>query len=128
MILLLLVLRIVWRIFNPSPPLPAGTPRWERVAAWVNHFALYLVTFVVAMLVWAHSGAHTPDYSDWFGLFKVPQFTSPDKVAARAYEENHIWGAYILAALVVLHIMAALYHHFYKRDRILMRMIDGKSG
>ena len=127
-VLLLLVLRIVWRIFNPSPSLPVGTPRWERVTAWVNHIALYLVTFIVAMLGWAHSGARTPDYSNWFGLFRVPQFTSPDKAAARAYEENHILGAYILAGLVVLHILAALYHHFYKRDRVLMRMVDGKSG
>ena len=48
-VLLLLVLRIVWRVFNPSPALPDGTPRWERVMAWINHGALYLVTFVVAM-------------------------------------------------------------------------------
>ena len=127
-VLLLMVLRLVWRALNPTPALPSDTLRWQRIVARVSHWSLYAVTLLVAMLGWAHSGAHTPDYSDWFGLFKVPQFTSPDKVAARAYEENHIWGAYILAALVVLHIMAALYHHFYKRDRILMRMIDGKSG
>ncbi|MEW6769187.1 MAG: cytochrome b [Pseudomonadota bacterium] len=127
-ILLLLVLRILWRIFNPSPELPVGTPRWERVVAWVNHAVLYLVTFVVAMLGWALSGARTPDYASFFGWFRVPQFTSPDKAAARAYEENHIWGAYILMALVVLHVLAALYHHFYKRDRVLMRMVDGRSG
>ena len=127
-VLLLLVLRIVWRIFNPSPPLPAGTSRWERLAAWLNHAALYVVTFIVAMLGWAHSGARTPDYSSWFGLFRVPQFTSPDKAAARAYEDNHILGAYILMGLVALHILAALYHHFYKRDRVLMRMVDGKPS
>ncbi len=125
-LLLLLVLRIVWRVFNPSPALPNGTPRWERVAAWINHAALYVVTFVVAMLGWARSGARTPDYSSWFGLFRVPQFTSPDKAAARVYEENHILGAYILMGLVAIHILAALYHHFYKRDRVLLRMVDGK--
>ncbi|MBI3700055.1 MAG: cytochrome b [Afipia sp.] len=127
-ILLLLVLRIVWRLFNPSPALPSGTPRWERAAAWISHFALYLVTFVVAMLGWAHSGARTQDYSSFFGLFRVLQFTSPDRAAAHAYEENHMWGAYILAGLVALHLLASLYHHFYKRDRVLMRMVDGKSG
>ena len=127
-VLLLLVLRIVWRIFNPSPALFNGMPRWERIAAWVNHVALYLVTFVVAMLGWAHSGARTPDYSSLFGWFHVPQFTSPDKAAARAYEDNHILCAYILAGLVALHILAALYHHFYKRDRVLMRMVDGKAN
>ena len=113
------MLRIGWRLFNPTPPLPADTPRWERALAWINHGLLYLVTFVVAMLGWAHSGARTTDYSSWFGLFRVPQFTSPDKAAARAYEDNHILGAYILMGLVALHIAAALYHHFYKRDRVL---------
>ncbi|MBN8982154.1 MAG: cytochrome b [Rhizobiales bacterium] len=127
-ILSLLVLRIVWRIFNPSPDLPVGTPRWERVAAWVNHAALYLTTVIVAMLGWAHSGARTPDYASFFGWFRVPQFTAPDKAAARAYEENHVWGAYILMALVALHILAALYHYFIRRDRVLMRMADGRSG
>ncbi len=125
-VLLLLVLRIIWRLFNPSPALPVGTPMWERALARINQGLLYLVTFVVAMLGWAHSGAHTPDYSNWFGLFRVPQFTSPDKAAARFYEDNHILGAYILMGLVALHILAALYHHVVKGDKVMSGIIDGK--
>jgi cytochrome b561 len=63
-ILLLMMLRLAWRAFNPVPEQPDGTPRWRRIAASANHWLLYGVTFVVSMLGWAHSGAHTPDYSN----------------------------------------------------------------
>jgi cytochrome b561 len=127
-VLVLMVVRLIWRSINPAPALPSDTPRWLRIAARVNHWALYLVTFVVAMLGWAHSGAHTPDYSSWFGLFHVPQITSPDKAAANAYEDRHILFAYVLLALIAIHFAAALWHHFVKRDRVAARMIDGKPG
>jgi cytochrome b561 len=124
-ILPLMVLRLAWRAFNPTPEPPDGTPRWRRIAASANHWLLYGVTFVVSMLGWAHSGAHTPDYSNWFGLFRVPQFTWPDKAAAKAYEDNHIILAYVLLALIAIHLAAALWHRFVKRDRVMARMIEG---
>jgi len=124
-VLLLMVIRLVWRGINPVPALPADTPRWQRLAAGVSHGALYAVTIVVAMLGWAHSGAHKPDYASWFGLFRVPQFTSTDKASADTFENLHIYLAYVLIALVVIHIGAAIWHHFVKRDRVAARMIDG---
>jgi cytochrome b561 len=127
-VLLLTVLRLVWRGVNRTPELPADTPRWERIVARVNHGLLYLVTILVAVLGWAHSGARTPNYADWFGLFQVPQITSPDKVAAGAYEERHIFFAYALLALIVLHVAAALWHRFGKRDHVLARMAGGEVG
>jgi cytochrome b561 len=127
-LLVLMALRLIWRGLNPTPALPPETSQWQRVAARINHGALYAVTFLVIMLGWAHSGAHTPDYASWFGLFRVPQFTSRDKAAADLYEDYHIYAAYTLLALIVIHLAAALWHHFIKRDRVTARMIDGKSG
>ena len=75
------------------------------------------------MLGWAHSGARTQNYADFFGLFRVPQFTSPDREAARAYEDRHILLAYVLLALIAVHLLAAIWHHFIKRDRVTARMI-----
>lgn len=57
-ILLLTVLRLVWRAINLTPALPAETSRWQKIAAHVSHGALYLVVILVAVLGWAHSGAH----------------------------------------------------------------------
>jgi cytochrome b561 len=127
-ILILMVLRLIWRIFNPVPAPPEGTPRRQRILALVNHWTLYAVTFLVIMLGWAHSGARTQNYSDFFGLFHVPQFTSPDREAARAYEDRHIFFAYVLLALIAIHLLAAIWHHFIKRDRVTARMIDGMPG
>ena len=127
-VLLLMVLRLIWKSINPTPELPSGTSRWQRIAAQVSYWALYLVTILVAMLGWAHSGARTPDYSSWFGLFHVPQITSPDRAAANAYEDRHILFAYVLLGLISIHFAAAVWHHFVRRDRVAMRMIDGEPG
>ena len=128
LILLLMVLRLIWRGVNPTPALPSVTPRWQRISASVSHWALYGVTILVAMLGWAHSGARDPNYSSFFGLFKVPQFTSPDKAAADAFEGRHIFMAYVLLALIGIHSAAAVWHHFIKRDRVAARMVDGAPG
>jgi cytochrome b561 len=125
LILLLMVLRLIWRGIHPTPVLPDDAPRWQRMAARVSHGALYAVTILVAVLGWAHSGAHTPDYSDWFGLFHVAQITSPDKAAARTYEDRHIFFAYVLLALIAIHVAAAAWHRLVRRDRVTSRMIDG---
>ncbi|MGY3276071.1 cytochrome b561 [Bradyrhizobium sp. S3.7.6] len=108
--------------------MPPETSRWQKIAAHVSHGALYLVVILVAMLGWAHSGARTPDYSDFFGLFHVPQFTSPDRAAAGAYEDRHILFAYVLLALIAIHVVAALWHHFIRRDRVVARMVADEAG
>jgi cytochrome b561 len=128
-LLVLIALRLIWRAINPTPALPADTPRWNRIAAAISHGALYLATFVVIMLGWAHSGARPQgDYGSFFGLFHVPQFTSPDKATADAFEDRHIYAAYVLLALIVLHVGAAAWHHYIKRDRVAARMVDGKAA
>jgi cytochrome b561 len=128
-VLLLTVIRLTWRGVNPTPDLPGDTPGWQFVVARANQWLLYLVTILASMLGWAHSGARPPNqnYASFFGWFNVPQFTSPDKIAAKNYEDQHILFAYVLLALIVLHIAAAAWHHFIKRDRVAMRMIRGTA-
>jgi cytochrome b561 len=126
MILLLMAIRLIWRAINPVPPLPAGSPLWERALAKANHWALYVITMLVAVLGWAHSGAHKPDYADFFGLFRVPQFTVTNKANADLYEDWHIYAAYLLIALVVIHLLAAMYHRVVRKDAVVMRMLRGE--
>jgi len=129
-VLLLTVIRLIWRGVNPTPALPDDTPPWQRIVARASHVLLYLVTILVAMLGWAMSGARpvNQNYASFFGSFNVPQFTSPDKAAAGAYEDRHIFFAYVLLALIVLHVAAAAWHHFIRRDRITLRMVKGEAG
>ncbi len=125
-VLLLMVIRLIWRAMNPTPAPPPAAPIWERVAAKISHWGLYAITMIVALLGWAHSGAHKPDYADWFGLFRIPQFTSENKADAQFYEDWHIWLAYGLIGLVTIHILAALYHLMVKDDDVASRMIVGE--
>lgn len=129
-VLLLTVIRLIWRGVNPTPALPDDTAPWQRIVARISHALLYLVTIVVALLGWAMSGARPPqqNYASFFGWFSVPQFTSPDKIAAHAYEERHIYFAYALLALIVLHVAAAVWHHFIRRDRVALRMVRSEVG
>ena len=102
LVLLLMVFRLIWRGLNPTPALPGGhaalaTDRGERQplgalcrdhpggAAWLGAFRR----------------PHAELFEIAFGLFHVPQITSPDKVAAGAYEDRHILFAYVLLALIV---------------------------
>lgn len=127
LVLLFTALRLIWKVLNPAPALPAGTRAWERGLAHLNQWSLYVLTIVVVMLGWAHSGAHKPDYSDFFGLFRVPQFTTENRADSRFYEHWHIYLAYALLALIVLHVLAALYHRVIKKDGVLEGMIDGRA-
>jgi hypothetical protein len=68
------------------------------------------------------------NYSDWFGRFQVPRITSPDKAAADAYEERYIFFAYVLLALIVIHLAALARHRVVRRDRVAAPMIDGAPG
>src|SRR6516225_1235754 len=54
LVLLLTVLRLIWRSVNPTPALPDELPRWQRISARVSHVLLYLGTILVGMLGWAH--------------------------------------------------------------------------
>jgi cytochrome b561 len=124
-IIFLTGLRLIWRAISATPKPLDGTPRWERGLAHLNHALLYLWTLIVAFLGWAHSGARRTPYSDFFGLFHVPQFTSENRELALVYEERHIQMAYVLLALIAIHVLVALWHHFIKRDRVLARMVSG---
>ncbi len=63
LVLLLMVLRLMWRGLNPTPALPGDTPRWQRMAASLSHWSLYAVTILVSVLGWAHSGARAASRS-----------------------------------------------------------------
>lgn len=123
-----MVLRLAWRAANPTPTLPADSARWTRIAAGISHAALYLITILVAILGGAHSGAHAPDYSSFSGWFHVPQFTLPDREAVRACEDRHILFAYVLLALIVIHVAATAWHHYVRRDRVATRVMTGEAG
>lgn len=128
-ILALSAARLLWRLSHKPPVLPeavlARMPAWQRSAHHGTHALLYLLFFAVPLVGWAYSSAAGFPVV-WFGVLPLPDFVPADKALAEAIKPWHGWLAYALAALVVLHVAAALKHHFIDRDGLLSRMVPGR--
>lgn len=120
----LMLLRLAWRLSNPSPDMPASMPRWQRLAARLTHLGLYFCLFWMPITGWlAHSASGLP--LKWFNWFAVPGIVGKDKEFKHLAEELHEWGFWLLLALFAVHVAAALKHHFIDRDHTLRRMWFG---
>lgn len=126
-ILTLAVLRLAWRWMNPTPELPNTLKPYERVLARFTHFALYLLLFAQPITGWMMSSAANFPVS-YFGWFTLPNLLAPDKELQHLLHEVHENLFRILVALAVLHVAAALKHHFWLKDDVLKRMLPfGRS-
>ncbi|MFZ5548370.1 MAG: cytochrome b [Pseudomonadota bacterium] len=123
-ILVLSAARLLWRLRH-QPPADAPGPRWQQQAASWTHRLLYALFFAVPLAGWAYSSAAGFPVV-WFGVLPLPDFVSPDKALAESLKGLHKLLAYGLASLVVLHVAAALKHHFVDRDGLLHRMRPGR--
>jgi cytochrome b561 len=125
-LLLLLILRLLWRWANPLPGPPDDLQRWERIAARVGHVSLYLLTLGASLTGWALAGTfRSPMNKDLFGI-PIPQIVAnQDRAVHRLFEDSHMILSYLLAALVLVHTVAALRHHFVKRNNVFRRMWFG---
>jgi cytochrome b561 len=124
-ILALSALRLLWRLTHRPPPEPP-MPHWQAKAAQATHWLLYALFFAVPLVGWAYSSAAGFPIVV-FGVLPLPDFVSPDKALSEAIKPWHAYLAYSLAALVVLHVAAALKHQFIDRDRLIARMTPGRS-
>lgn len=128
-VLMLAAVRLVWRLFNPPPPLPAGMKGYERLLAKLTHVAFYVLLFALPVAGWLMSSARGFTVS-WFGLFSWPNLVGQDKAKFELFHDVHEALATTLLLLAVLHIVAALKHHFWNKDDVLRRMLPftGKRG
>lgn len=119
-ILVLSALRLLWRLTH-RPPAPPAMPAWQRRAAAASHGLMYALFFAIPLLGWAYSSAAGFPIV-WFGVLPLPDFVPVDKALAEVLKPWHGNVAKALAALVLLHVAAALKHHFLDRDGLLSRM------
>lgn len=122
-ILVLSAARLLWRLgHRPPPDLPA--PAWQQRAAHLTHLALYALFFAVPLAGWAYSSAAGFPIV-WFGVLPLPDFVAPDKEFSKTLKEVHEVLSYALAALVALHVAAALKHQLIDHDGLIGRMWPG---
>lgn len=120
--LLLAVLRLVWRQVSSPPPPPVNATRSERNLAWLGHMGLYFLTFACAIQGWALAGTFgQPLNAKLLGFIPMPMIASGNALH-EILEEMHVTFAWLLAALVVAHIAAAIYHKMVKKDEVMQRM------
>ncbi|NVJ90186.1 MAG: cytochrome b [Methylocystaceae bacterium] len=123
----LVVLRLLWRFFNPAPVLPDNMPPIERLGAHVSHIALYSIMIVMPLSGWAMSSAANFPISV-FGWFTLPSLMAPSKPAVEFLKEFHEVMAWVILFLLTIHIAAALKHHFINKDNVLKRILPFHKG
>jgi cytochrome b561 len=120
-VLILVVLRIVWRVIKGAPPYRVALDRFSWLAASGTHAALYVLMIFLPIVGYVLSTAADRPVS-LFGLYTFPRLFAPDKPLAKLAENAHVTGAWILIWIIALHIAAALWHYFFKRDEVMARM------
>ena len=123
-ILALLVFRIYWRRTNPAPLLPKGLPRFIEWASHKNILFLYLLMLIMPIsgLAMSLMGGHPVSV---YGLFTIPALSNGSPISFIGSRVHTVFG-YVMIATLILHVSAALVHHFYFKDNVLRRIILGK--
>lgn len=128
-VLMLSFARIVWRLVNVVPPQPAAMPMWQRWAAGLSHLAFYVLIVAIPLSGWAVASTSSSGVPTlWFGLFEVPSLPGLPEGEARGdahelFEEVHELLGNLMILLLIVHVGAALKHHFWDRDTVLRRML-----
>ena len=126
-ILAILVLRLLWRMADPPPPPePTVLGEWLDRAGRLAHYALYalLIAAPVAGIVLQFARGEPLQL---FGLAEIASPWSANRAFARTAKEVHEVLANGLVILAGFHAAAALVHHWFFRDRTLVRMLPGST-
>ena len=117
----LALVRLGWRAGHRAPALPENTPPWQELAARGAHWLLYGVLLALPVSGWLMSSASAYSVS-WFNLFTFPDLVAPDEGLKDTLVLVHEFLAEALFIVALVHIGAALYHHFRLKDDVLRGM------
>lgn len=126
LILVIMAIRLVLRLRHPVPLDTPGLTDWERWSAYATHSLFYLILLIGPFLGWASASAHSLQVNV-FGLIPLPNIAAPKAHWALTAGDIHALMMWVLLALIALHVAAALYHHFFRRDNVLKRMLPSRE-
>lgn len=121
-VLLLAVLRALWRINHRPPAHPPGMAPWQVKAADAVHYLLYFFIFAVPVSGYLYTTAAGVPVV-YLGLWQIPALFEGTPELKALFKPVHYWLTMAMAAFVVAHVGAALKHHFIDRDGVLKRML-----
>lgn len=120
----LVAIRLIWRLTHRVPP-DEPMPRWQRIAAHGTHWLLYLLLIATPIFGWLYSSASGYPVV-YLKLWQLPDLVSKNAHLAKVLVKVHGFLAWTLFYVVLLHVAAALKHHFFDRDATLKRMLPGR--
>ncbi|OYW35717.1 MAG: cytochrome b [Hydrogenophilales bacterium 12-61-10] len=120
-VLLLAGVRVAWRLSHRPPPLPVSVVRWQAQASAVVHGLLYVLILAIPLSGWLMSSAKGFPVV-WFGVLPLPDLVGKSRELGDVLATVHQILNFTLLGLVILHVAAALKHHFIERQPFLQRM------
>jgi cytochrome b561 len=127
LILVLMILRLINRLAVGAPTAAPEIEPWQKTISSAVHTSLYVLLVampIVGYIANSVYGAPTP----FFGLFDLPPLVSKNEALATQLFTIHRWVGWLLIVLVLIHVSAALYHHFIRGDSVLKRMLPRTMG
>lgn len=130
LILMLMTLRILYRLFAGAPAAEPTLARWQKAVSSAVHGLLYVALLAMPILgyvansAYGESGTPTP----FFGLFSLPPIVGPNEALSNTVFTIHRYLGFVVAALAAMHIAAALQHYFIIKDGVLQRMLPTALG
>ena len=121
-ILLVSVLRFAWRLARPVPLVTTNVPAWQNGVARAVHIVLAVLVIALPLMGWANASARGWRVS-LFGLLTLPPLVRVESPFGRALGDIHTLTAEVILVVIGLHVLAAVYHHFLRRDAVLRRML-----
>lgn len=125
-ILLLVIVRLFNRLGHRPPPLPADLPAVQVLAARASHWLLYALMFAMPLIGWSMLSAGGYPVTMFKG-FALPPIAPHDATVYAVLRTAHTWLALLLFATVLMHLAAALYHAWVRRDEVFPSMARGPS-
>jgi cytochrome b561 len=120
-VFVVVVLRLIWRAFNPPPPLPADMPRWQRIAARTVHALLYVCLLVMPITGYVRvtTGGFPLEFLQALG---IPPLFAKNEPVGEVFSTIHAITVTLLLILIAMHVGAAAYHGLVRRDGVFSRM------
>lgn len=129
----LVLARLAWRVSNPTPELPAALAAYQRFLARLTHAALYALLIIFPLTGWWALSAYDGEFPIFFfGWDNVPRIVP--RVAEGAMFDADFFGEVhetcwkIGAVILGLHVAAALWHRYVRKDGVLQRMWRVTAG
>lgn len=121
-----IVFRLIWNFSNPKPTASSAAPDFTHQLAKLGHFALYALVIILMISGYLISSAKGQGI-EVFGWFEIPALLPSDEQRGEIAGKVHEIAATLFMVLVVVHALAALFHHVYWKDNTLTRMLGRSS-